>query len=364
MNWNGTKIKSKAKEQSMAISRLAEAIGVSRQTVSDWTKGQIPKGNHLVSLCQILKTSPNYFFEDIVDKSIFVPAHRARRKAKITLDVQNKAFEMAKEYSLFFRSSSEPDIVPVARVTERTNDNIIKIAKYLRNLSGLEDTDPINYTDAFKLVEGLGINVIFKNFPETIKSYAFYTRIHNHRVVFVNNSTNVIDLIFQLLHESVHAIRDEIEVADEYDKEEEDFCDQVANNVQFTDEYVRFVYTTIKDSPVGHQINNLKAFGQKYGHSLYGISSRIKELDTDFTLNVGGADTNLKKKFHTIGEVLFAKEDPCEYINILYTLSPNFVNKILLQLESISYRRLADLLDLDSVLDAKLVKQELAKLIK
>jgi hypothetical protein len=66
----------------------------------------------------------------------------------------------------------------------------------------------------------LGIKVIFRYFPETIKAYAFYTQICGHRVTFVNNHTNTLDLIFPFIHEAVHAIRDEIQRHEIFDQNE------------------------------------------------------------------------------------------------------------------------------------------------
>ena len=82
-----------------------------------------------------------------------------------------------------------------------------------------------------------------------------------------------------------------------YDIEEEEFCDNVANYVQFPDEYVKFVFETINGLPTSHKINKLKIFGQKYSHSLYGIFKRLKTIAPNLNLNIGGADTNLKKEF-------------------------------------------------------------------
>ncbi len=138
-----------------------------------------------------------------------------------------------------------------------------------------------------------------------VKAYAFYTKINDHRVVFVNNATNVLDLIFPLLHEAVHAIRDELSINDGYDEAEEKFCDMVANHVQFPDEYVKMVYEMIKDLDIPIQINKLKTFVANYSHALYGVMKRIQSINPNFDLKIGGADTNLKKKFPTIGEIFY-----------------------------------------------------------
>jgi hypothetical protein len=210
----------------------------------------------------------------------------------------------------------------------------------------------------------LGINVVFTTFRGALQgSYAFYTKIYQHRVVFVNSDINVLDLIFQLLHEAVHAVRDEVYHSLEYDQEEDTFCDNVANHAQFPDEYVHFVYSAIKEIPDASKVATLKAFGQEYKHALYGLIIRLKEsLYPEFSLNIGGADTNIKKAFPTLREVLFAKEDPRFYVSQLALLSPLFVEKLRRQLPTMSSRRLAELLDLESVLDARAVQQELINL--
>lgn len=208
----------------------------------------------------------------------------------------------------------------------------------------------------------LGIKVIFRYFPEKIKAYAFYTKIHGHRIVFVNNSTNIIDLIFPILHEAVHAIRDEIQTNDGFDAEEEDFCDKVANYIQFPDGYVHMVYDVINGLPAGVQVNKLKTFGKKYGHALFGIVKQIKTIEPDFNLKIGGTDSNLKKGFHTIGDILFIGDDPRDYVAKMSELSPLFTSIILNQINSITNRTLGEMLGIESVMDARAVKDELIKL--
>ena len=137
----------------------------------------------------------------------------------------------------------------------------------------------------------------------------FYTKIFGHRIVFVNNSTNVLDLIFPLIHEAVHAILDERYVPDVFDADEETFCDNVANLTQFPVEYVDWVHDIISGLSKAIQVNKLKGFAEKHGHSLYGLVKSIESLYPDFKLKIGGADTNLKKKFKTIGEVLYGNDD-------------------------------------------------------
>lgn len=364
MRWQGMTIKSLAKQQNISLQKIAEYIGVSRQTVNDWIKGQIPKGNHLITLCKILQAKPDDFFSMNDQNRITVPVHRTRKAAKVNEDMQQSALELVKEYELLFRNETEPHIIPVIWSKDRKDTTALKIANDLRQLINGNDNIPIDYDGAFKLLNALGITAVFRFFPEKVKAYAFYTKIWNHRVVFVNNSTNIIDLIFPLLHESIHAIRDEESTEHGFDKEEEDFCDQVASNIQFPSTYAEMIYTAIGDLSIALQIKKLKDFCAKFSHSLYGIVARIRSIHPGFDLNVAGADTNLKKQFPSIGEIIFNSDDPGEYIGKISALSPNFLKTIVNQLDGLSNRKFGEILGLSNFLDAKAVHEELLKLFK
>lgn len=362
MEWTGEKIKSLAQERGLSLKNLAEQTGVSRQTINDWINGQVPKGNHLISICKTFQVNPDYFFVITSEKPITIPVHRIRKAAKVTPAMQGDAFELAKEYELLFRNASEPEFVPVIRISQRNEVNARKVAETLRQKSGITDHLPINYAHTFTLMDSLGITIIFRYFPAAIKSYAFYTKIYGHRVIFVNNSTNIIDLIFPILHDAIHAIRDEEYVSGPYDDEEELFCDTVANYIQFPDEYIEKIYNSINGLDKGIQINKLKTFSKQNSHSLYGVIKYIQSAHPDFTLDVGGADTNLKKGFPTIGDILFQFSEPEEYVGTIAQLSPKLIGIICNQLDNITDRKLGDLLGLESALDAKAIKEELFKL--
>lgn len=362
MEWNGANIKTIAKAKGITLKQVAAEIGVSRQSINDWVKGQLPKGSHLVTLCNLLGTTPNSFFSLEGNSGITVPVHRAKAGAKVTPERQDVALEIAADYSVFFRNIKEPRIVPVIRANDRSEASAKALAHQLRERASAGKNEPITFEETFRLMENLGIHVIIKDFPDTIKAYAFYTNIHSYRVVFVDYNTRAIDLIFALLHEAIHAIRDEERVESAYDKVEEDFCDLVASHIQFPAAYIEFVWSTISTLPKSHQVNQLKNFGTKNLHALYGLAKQIKTLDSRFTLNVGGADTNFRKEFKSIGDELFGDNDPEAFLDTLEYVSPVFVNAVLEQYGGLSDRRLGDLLGIDHILDAKAVRAELDRL--
>jgi hypothetical protein len=317
---------------------------------------------HLVTLCNVLGVSPNAFFTLDHESGITVPVHRAKANAKVTPERQSYALQLAKEYSLFFWNIKDPRIVPVIRVKDTSDESANNIAKRLRRLAESSRSEPINLEETFRLMEKLGIHVIIKNFPSTIKAYAFYTNIHSFRVVFVDYNTNIMDLIFALLHESIHAIRDEGTIGSLYDKEEEDFCDQVANYIQFPTDYIEFVLSSVEGLPKSHQVNLLKKFGENNTHALFGLSKQISKIDPSFNLNICAADTNFKKQFKSIGDALFSSNDANSYLNTLNFISTVFIDCVLKQYQGFSDRKLAELLGIEHILDAREVRVELDKM--
>jgi len=146
-----------------------------------------------------------------------------------------------------------------------------------------------------------------------------------------------------------------------YDEEEENFCDLVANYTQFPGEYVTNVSLCIDGCGPGMIINKLKDVSSKNAHSIFGICARLKAIGKYPNISIGGADTNLKRGFHTIEEILFENNDPRQYIKMLKELSPLFINLISKQLPDCSEKKFAEWLGLGTSIDAKAVMEELQR---
>ena len=363
MKWAGQKIKDLTKEQGVTITNLAKSVGVTRKAVNDWIGGKVPKGKHLMALAHSLNINPNELFTSNGALDISVPVHRVRGNAKVTKERSQDALKLATDYYSFFLNDSVLPVVPVIRETAKSDKNARNIAQILRKMTNVPSSEPMKHDHVFSLLKSLGIKLIIKKFPESLKVYAFYTKILGHRVVFVNRDTNLLDLSFALIHEAVHAVRDETFKGRLYDKPEEDFCDLVANYIQFPEEYIQFVATNTKSLPPGHAINLLKSYAKKNEHALHGVVKQIHKLNPDSKkLNVGGADTNLKKEFYNIGEYLLSGEDSAEYLSVFEDASPLFIESLARQSDTLTYRRIGELLDISSTLDAAELKNELLKL--
>ncbi len=364
MSFNGSIIKSKVKESGLNVLRLSEKLGVSRQTVNSWIGGAIPRGQHLVKLCYILNMKPNDFFAEPTEGLISVPLHRTIRGKPVSNQMKEASKELAEQYLNLFRQAPTVSVLPVVRIHKRTPENALIIASELRKLSDIDSSNPMNYKGAFQLLDQLGVFVVFRVFNEHLRkhSYAFYSRIAGNRVVFVNIDTNVLDLIFQLLHETVHAVRDEEPGAINL-KEEENFCNMVAELTQFPDFYVRTVAKYISDhSDPAIIIKRMKEVSRDNNHSLFGIYYRLRHLNMiPPDLKVGGAATNLSKGFPTLRQILFAKDTPRDYVEVLNGLSPRFVSLVADQIPHCTVRKFGEWLGLETSMDSKEVIYEIAR---
>lgn len=360
MRWNGSVIREGAASQGLTIVQLADKIGVSRQAVSDWMKGQIPKGLYLITLCDILNINPDDLFIKENDNDVQIPVYRSKRKLKIKPEQQENMKKLAGKYKKLFPPSGPVKIQPIISITEQSQKNARIIAQQMRKIAGVNDIKPIDYQHVFHLLSLLDIFVIFCEFPVS-KLYAFFTRIFNHRVVFVNIKTNVMDLIFPLLHETVHSIlRDNKSMT--IDDTEEEFCDTVASHAQFTDNYIEEIYSIIKRMEPGNQIKSLKQYSLNNHHAICGIVKRIQDIDPEFNLKYGPADTNLRKRFRSIEEILLGSDNVRQFINIYRELSPLFINLVKEQVEHLSTRTLGELFGLENYLDMVSLKDELLQL--
>jgi transcriptional regulator with XRE-family HTH domain len=361
MSFNGSIIKSKSKGMGLSLTALASKLHVTRQAVNTWIEGRSPRGKHLVELCTLLDLRPTDFFPVGTKPILTVPLHRTVQRQKLTPQMTSASIEMAREYLNIFRQAPNVSMVSVARVQELNKDTANLTAQKLREISRIQDNKPMTYEGAFKLLAALNVFVVICPFPQAISkaSYAFYSRIAEQRVVFVNIDINVIDLIFQLLHETVHAIRDE--AVDSINTEAEElFCDKVAMFTQFPAYYTKMVETAISGTSNPAAIIKLKEFASENHHSVFGLYYRLREdgLFPD-KLPIGGVAENHKKQFPTLREIIFQKSDPRSFVKMLFELSPHFMNLVKTNMNGTTVRKVGEWLGLDSTIDTKAVIDEI-----
>lgn len=357
MRWRGEVLKRVVTQKNLTQEAFSAKVGVTRQTFIEWTKGQVPKGNHLLALCRVLAVAPASLFTE--DVPLMVPAHRTRRKAKRTAERDVLAAQLAAEYVPLFDGVPAPALLPSCPPGQ--DEDASAVAGELRRIAGMGDPGrPMDHEHACRLLDRLGVCLIVRTFPAELKDYAFYTRVGVHRCVFVNGQTNVLDLIYPLLHEAAHAIRDTEETPPaEYSQEEEDFCEAVANAAQFPCDYIEQARQLLRGKSAAIQVNTLKTLATQNHHAAYGLYKALTAGSSPTLAlapaGIHGADGNLRKISPAVRENLHAATAEA-YIVRLSDLSPYLVRVLRAKAGSITLRTLVHLLDLDSVLDARQVR--------
>jgi len=357
MKWNGELLKSVCEQRGLSKLKLAEQLAVSRQTVYSWFANQVPKGHHLLKLCNVLDVEPASLFENELS-AVSVPVHRAKANAKITKERRQISHEIAEEFAPLFGGVNRAELLPVIRTGGFDEAKVRETACKLRMLAGIPEAKPCTYEHVFGLLSKLGCYVVFVPFPDEVKSYAFYSEVHGHRVVFVNRHANVLDLVFCLLHEAVHAAFDEQK---EISKELEDFCDAVAGQVQFPSEYIQFVKGLLAKLDDAQQASIIKKMAVENGHALYGLTKILFPDNKPLHGLVAKIDAGLRKSIPTLDGLFFKSGDSSGFLSIYRLLSPLFYGLIQSQADSLSARRVGELMGLESELDAAQVKTLIAK---
>ncbi len=358
MNWNGEILKLICEERGLSKSKLAESLAVSRQTVYSWFADQVPKGHHLLKLCEVLDIEPMRLFKE-QPLSVSVPAHRVRSNAKVTESRRQLSYEMASEFASLFQDVRSAEILPVIRTAGYGEASVLETARKLRELAEVPDEKHCTYEHAFRLLNRLGCYAVFLPFPAEIKSYAFYSEVHKHRLIFVNRHANVLDLVFVLLHEAVHAAFDE---QAEISAELEVFCDAVAGAVQFPPEYVHFVSELLKGLDESQQMQTIKKLAVENGHALYGLTKTLFPADKKRHQSAARRDNTLRKQSPEVDDFFFKKGTCSEFINRYRLLSPLYYRLIEQRAETLSARRVGELMGLESELDAAQVKTVIQKM--
>ena len=70
----------------------------------------------------------------------------------------------------------------------------------------------------------------------------------------------------------------------------------------------------------------------------------------------------MKKNFQTIGDILFGQNEPRDYVDSIKKLSPLFTQIILDQIDGLTVRKLGEILGIENLMDAKIVKDEFIRL--
>jgi len=363
MKWLGNQLKNAIKQAQKTQESFANDINVSRVTVNAWIKGQVPRGIELMKICRNLGMSPDLFFED--DVAFSCPRHRPKAHAKITESRQHLAEQMITSFHDVFRGNFSNMLTPSLSYTRDSDP--ARLAKELRECSGLVGDGPLRLQDVFNLAKYLGIFIVPIPFDPELKSSALYTFIdHHNKVIFIDNKTFLLDMVYFILHEICHAIINN--TSNDYDDKEEEFCEKTAGLAQYSDCYIQKIYSMIKlkGRYKGVVVNLLKEYSVKNHHSLFGIAKAIDIMyGTEWGGIVAPATTKMKKEnqaSNNLESLLLSQDNPHDFLRRFKSISPLYLDQVILKkYKSVTDRRLSELFGLANVLDGNDMRKELER---
>ncbi len=268
------KIKNARLINAMSQQDLADRIGVSKQMISKYEKGEsIPSSSSLIKLAKILKVKIDYFFSS---NKIQLGTVNFRKKNSFSNKKQNALKEQIKlklENYIEIEEILQIDYSfnnPLKRRNIKKIDDIETLVLELRNDWEI-GLDPIH--NIIQLLEDKEIKVIEIDEEENL--FDGLATIVNDKfpVIVVNKNFNVERKRFTLLHELGHLLLNlpECDI-----KTEENFCNKFASEFLFPKKLVYKEFGLKRDSI---SLTELIEVQKKYGISIPAIVYRLVDAE-------------------------------------------------------------------------------------
>ena len=269
-----SKIKQARILQAMSLQDLADRIGVSKQMISKYEKGDsIPQSKMLIKLAKALEVKMDYFFSP---SSVELGEINFRKKNSFSIKKINALKEKIKiELSNYLEIENILQINnsfknPLERRKVSTINDIEGIVSELRTEWKI-GFDPIH--NIIQLLEDKEIKIIEINEPEN--NFDGLATIINGKypVIVLNKSFSVERKRFTLLHELGHLL---LELPECDVKFEENICNRFAAEFLFPQNLVIKEFGNKRDSI---SLRELVEVQKKYGISIRAIIYRLKDAN-------------------------------------------------------------------------------------
>ncbi len=183
---------------------LGRRVGVTRQTVAAWEKGERePPLAKLALLARELGVPLELFFEQPQAET---PAllFRADDPKALSPELRALLSKKAEDYRQIEELAGETPVIPEYRPrADYDPDFIEQVAREVRDWLGVED-GPLG--DVMHLLEQRGLKVILQSLPAKVSGFSAYDQAGVGAVIFINASHAIERQRFTALHELAHLI--------------------------------------------------------------------------------------------------------------------------------------------------------------
>jgi len=189
-------------------SDLGQAVGVTRQTVAAWEKGdREPSVVQLTQLAQVLGIAVELLIPSVHDLPAPVDMglmFRADEPSALTPQLRAVLSRKADDYAFVEHLAGEVPTLPEMRPLEGYDDHVVEgVAREIRDWLGMGEGCPLG--DAVSLLESKGLKVILHPLPAEISGFSGYTETSGASI-FINANHPTDRKFFTGLHELAHLI--------------------------------------------------------------------------------------------------------------------------------------------------------------
>jgi transcriptional regulator with XRE-family HTH domain len=335
-------IQTKMNELGFNQAAIAEKLGCSRESVSNWIKGEkYPYPKHLLELARLL----NLKFEQIVLKDLTlepVIAFRKKANVKTTPEVLERATDIGMLLKHMVSYLPYPKLSRPSSFVKPSLDYyyIQQAAKEVRQILKIS-TDTIDFKSLISLFIDMRATLIPVMWGEKDKhenALHIYLPDSMTTWIFLNLDVNIIDFKFWMAHELGH-----IKSPDLLGEEAEDFADEFSGALLFPEDLASSVYKdlTILNND-GLKINKIKALAGDLIISpvtiFLGVNNYAREMNLpQLTFNIHPATRNFYKDYPTVSKIIFndtipdAKEyiEKCEEVfgTVFFKILSEYITK-------------------------------------
>lgn len=310
-----------AERKGLSQSKLANTLDVSRETVSQWFKGEkFPRPDKLLKLSMAMGMSYNEIVSTLPAANEPIVAFRKKGSHKIT----DQYLEEARDTGRIL--SSLVPYLPFDHLTRpqtlirplQSYQYIQQVVTKIRKQIGKASNEAIEFEDLIKFFNDLNaiiIPVLWGSKDKHENALHIYLPESMTTWIYLNLDCNVHDFKFWMAHELGHVLTPEL-----HDTEGEDFADAFAGALLVPEGIASIEYPHLRRADqISHQLSHIKSVAERLCVSpltvyleinKYAAQSKLPIIDLEKNREIYKANTNFNKTFKTTSESLFDDEVP------------------------------------------------------
>jgi len=298
-------------------SSIAKALGVSRETVSQWFKQEkYPRPDKLLKLARLLALS----FSDMVIKhpepNEPVVVFRKKGAHKITPEYVEQAKDMGRVLEALVPYLPFDDLAQPATLRKPVSDYeyVHKAARRIREQIGVQEGDEIHFEkliDFFGNLHAVLIPVHWGHKDKHENALHIHLPESQTTWIYLNLDCKLHDFKFWMAHELGHVLAPQLQGDDG-----EDFAEAFAGALLIPRELAETEYSRLsRFGNVGAQVNRVKDIAERLVISPVTVFIEINKFaayskQPVLEFDIHGAAANFNKSFKPVSEALFGTKEP------------------------------------------------------